>query len=77
MGKRINKTTSVTVDITSILKEKGLQFPGDGFVELEVKVKHAKDPAAQYGTYIKPVTVDLTKKGDTPVQPVDPQIQGQ
>ena len=69
MGKRVNKKTSIAVDITPYLKEKGIQFDDGAFVELQVKVNHAKDTSVVYGTYIKSVTVDLVK--DQPAQPVE------
>lgn len=69
MGQRLNKKTSLVVDITNLLKEKGLQFPNGGFAELVVKVNHAKDLNKQYGSYTKDVTLDLIKQ--VPITPLD------
>lgn len=75
MGQRLNKKTTLVVDITKLLQEKGLQFPNGGFVELNVKVNHAKDLNKQYGSYTKDVTLDLIKQ--VPLTPVDTVSGGQ
>ena len=64
MGKRVNKTTTFTVDVSKALNEAGL--PVGLALELALKVKHPKNTDGLSGHFSKKVSVDFTKvKDDT------------
>ena len=59
MGKRLNKTTKFTADITQLLTDNGL--PAGLALELALVIKHPKDLTGLTGHFSKKVTIDFTK----------------
>lgn len=61
MGKRVNKTTKFTVDISKALHDNGL--PTTLMLELSMRVKHPKQLEGVTGHFSKQVVIDFTKVG--------------